>query len=315
MNIVNINELGLTDPIGKQLSLDYRPGNNTNLPRFRIHKEKLILYISNTLINQFFEKGNEILYCPKRVFKTYIMNEIRNKPTLPMLKGSYFETFALGGGAGGNKVLTLPLNLNGSKTKDQQRIDDQIAAFRILKDKYDMIISDDFSNTQISGMKHFEQSNWLDVEVFLTGEADWITPIGNYKEHSFGNTIVDLKLTKDLTSTFGKYAWGNLEFINTQQGTMYNFIFELPFAFWVFDYKPKGPENKLIFVNHDTEHPNQRIATKAKYRISSTKEVINKTITEICHNFINGWKTNPKSELCTGCPILDCKDKNTLNEI
>ena len=315
INTIDVKGLGIVDPMGTELTMDYKPSNNEKKARYRVHKNKLILYISNTLINQFFNRGDEKEYCAKRVFETYMTGNFWMKPTDAMNAGSYFETKCIGGGAGGSKVLTMPPGRGGKISVAQKRIDGQVAQFKMLVDEYGMILSDDGSNIQVKGMKHFQQNEWLDVEVFITGEADFISPIGNYRGKSFDNTIIDLKLTKDLTSTYGPFAWGNLEFINTQQGTMYHLIFDLPFAFWLFDYKPKGPENKLIFVNHDVNHSNPAVANKAKYRLSSTKEVIRKTANEICHNFIKGWEANPKSELCRGCPVVGCKERNIMEEI
>lgn len=315
INTVDVQGLNLVDPLGVPLTGDYQPGNNTSKPRFRVHNNKLILYISNTLINQFFQKGNEKEYCPRRVFESSILNKYRTPPSLAMLKGSYFETKCIGGGAGDSKVDHLPLTLKGKITKDQERIDQQVVVFKMLCEEYGIIISDDKSNIQIKEMKHYAQSNWLDIEVFITGESDIISPINNYKGFSFDNSIIDLKLTGDLTSTWGDFAWSPKEFINTQQLTVYHLLFDMPTFFWVFDYKAKGPEHMLLPVNHDTNHKNPNLANKAKYRISSTHEVIRKTINEIAHNFIEGWVEKPNTTNCDKCPVPHCAKRNMLNEL
>jgi len=315
INTINVKDNNIVDPLGTELTNDYAPGNNSNQPRFRVSGNRLVLYISNTLINQFFEKGNEKNHCPWRIYQEYMIGKWKKPPTNAMNRGSYFETRTLGGGAGGSKVLTLPPGRGGKISVGQQRIDQQVIKFKRLCEEYDITVSDDFSNTQIKEKNIFEQDDWLDIVVFLTGEADLISPIGNYKGRSFDMACIDLKLTADLTSTYGPYAWGNLEFINTQQGTIYHLLFDMPFFYWVFDHKAKGPENKLIYVNHDPNHKDPRLASKAKYRLSSTREVIRKTTTEIAHNFIKGWPTKPDSDLCSGCPVLDCKSRNILNEI
>jgi hypothetical protein len=315
INTVDVQKLGLVDPLGIELTNDYAPGNNSKNPRYRVSGNRLVIYLSNTLINQFFERGTEKEYCPKRVFEEYMVGNWKKEPSKAMNQGSYFETKCIGGGAGGSKVLTLPPGRGGKMSVVHKRIDEQVAKFKMLCDEYGITISDDFSNTQIKEKKLVEQSDWLDVVVFLTGEADIISPIESYKGHSFDMTVIDLKLTGDLTSTFGKYAWGNLHFINTQQGTIYHMLFDMPFFFWVFDHKPKGLENRLIPVNHNINHPNPELASKAKYRLASTREVIRKTTTEVAQNFIKGWPATPTPTLCTGCPVLDCKDRNLLEEI
>ena len=45
ISTVDVEGLGLVDPMGTKLTLDYKPGNNTKTARYRIHKNKLILYI------------------------------------------------------------------------------------------------------------------------------------------------------------------------------------------------------------------------------------------------------------------------------
>ncbi len=315
LNVVDIEELGLKDPLGVPLTNDYAPGNNTSSPRYRVHKNKLILYISNTVINKFFERGEEIKYCPQWVFQETIIGKVKSPPTHAMNKGSYFETKCIGSGAGGSITDTLPLKNNGGITIDQKRIDAQVVQFKILAEKYKIFLSDDYSNVQVKEKKHYQQDTWADVEVFITGEADIISPL-NYRGRDFQMANIDLKMTKDRLSTFGKYAWGNRDFINTQQGTIYWLLFNLPFFFWVFDHATKqAPSNEIIPVNHDVNHPNPALAQKAKWRIKSTHEVIRKTITEVAHNFIKGWPTNPDPDLCYKCPVKDCKDRNLLNEL
>jgi hypothetical protein len=315
VNTIDVVGNNIIDPLGVELTNDYAPGNNSNKPRYRVSGNRLVIYISNTLINQFFDRGTEKNYCPKRVFEEYMVGRWKKAATDAMNKGSYFETKCIGSGAGGSKVLTLPPGRGGKISVGQQRIDGQVAKFKMLCDEYGILIQEDFGNTQVKEKKIFDQTDWLDIVVFLTGEADFISPIDNYRGHKFPMACIDLKLTGDLTSTFGPYSWGNLDFINTQQGTIYHMLFEMPFFFWVFDYKAKGPENKLIPVNHDINHANPQLASKAKYRLSSTREVIRKTTNEVAHNFIKGWPAKPEPKLCSGCPVMNCNERNNLEEI
>ena len=314
INIVDVKALGLVDPLGTPLTADYAPSNNTKMPRYRIHNNKLVLYISNTLINKFFERGESIEKCYREIFETVMTSNYKKPPTQPMIKGSYFETKAIGGGAGGSSVDDLPRIRGGKMSADHKRINEQVVQFKILSEEYGVILSDDSSNVQVKGMKHYPQDHWVDVEVFLTGEADFISPI-EFHGHKFPMAIVDLKLTKDLTSTFGKYSWANKQFINTQQGTIYHLLFDLPFLFWVFDYPAKERSNELLYVNHDVNNENQALANKAKYRLREVHETIRKTISEIAGGFINEWPTNPVAALCKKCPVKDCLDRNLLEEL
>ena len=316
ISAIDVKGLGILDPLGIPLDINYKPSNNTNKPRFRIHNNKMILYISNTLINQFFERGEKKEYCPWAVYRSYMISKDRSDPTAAMLKGSYFETKCIGGGAGGSGVHSLPLLKSGKLSTDNKRIDEQVVQFKVLKDKYGMVLKDDLSNTQVKGMIHYPQDHWVDIEVFATGEADWITPIGNYNGHSFGNSIVDLKLTGNMSSSYGKFAWTPREFINTQQLTHYWHVFGgLPTFFWVFDYPATGMMNEIIPVNHDINHSNAKLAGKAKWRIKTFHELMRLTINEIAFNFQEGWKKNPDPALCKKCPVMGCDKRNLLNEL
>jgi len=68
-------------------------------------------------------------------------------------------------------------------------------------------------------------------------------------------------------------------------------------------------------VNHDVNHPNPKLAAKAKWRIKTFHELIRLTTNEIAFNFREGWKTNPEPNLCAKCPVKDCKDRNIFNEL
>lgn len=320
-NLIEIQNLGYEDPIdNNEHNIEtYSPGNNTGLPRYRVHNEKLYLYISASLIAKFVHLGDIIEYCPKQIYTTVMLQQNRSEPTLPMLRGSYFESQCLGGGAGGKMTDDLPRKKNGIKTVAHNRIDDQITMFKHLYPKMGMVIMEDNQNTQVRAKKEYKEHGLLDAVVYLTGEADWLTP------YMFGGEIydsicVDIKLPGDLTSDFGKYAWGKVfsgqsHFFDFTQATMYWVLFEMKFAYWLFDYKSSGPENKLFFVNHDINDPQEHLAKGAQERIYNFKKSLNNTIAEIITNFRKGWPTEPNPQLCSKCPIEDCISKINNNII
>lgn len=311
--VIDIEGLGYKDPIDADIK-DYSPGNNKNEPRYRIHKNKLVLYISKTLIGEFVQYGDIKKYCPAFIYKVYMTQEIKKPPTDPMLIGSYFETGALGEGAGGLKTVKFPKKgRGGNKSVIHTRVDEQITMFHHLYPKKGMVIMDEGRNVQVKGMKQWINHNYLDLIVFMTGEADWITPYSE-KGISYDLIICDIKMTGDLTSNFGPFQWADKSRIDMTQPVMYHLLFGFPFAFWIFDYKPSVRENDFFFVNLDTNHTDKRLAQAAAWRLRAFKETVRKVINEIVLNFKQGWQPVP-GDYCKKCPIKDCKEKQKINLI
>ena len=75
------------------------------------------IVISQTLIKRL---KSEVV-CPAKIQALYFTDDFEEEPTLPMLKGSYFETMALGHGRDGVQVLDLPRLKAGGQTTDHKR--------------------------------------------------------------------------------------------------------------------------------------------------------------------------------------------------
>jgi hypothetical protein len=316
-NIIDIEELGFNDPVDLDIRI-YEPGNNTNLPKYRIHKQKLYLYVSKSVISKFVSLNEVIDYCPKEIFNTVIYPKYKRKSTSAMSAGTYFEVQCLGKGTNGITDVNYPLLKNGNKSATNKRIDEQVLMFKHLYPQKGMTILNDKSNIQIRGKKKWEMSPYLDVVVLLTGEADWITP---YSENgiSFDSIITDLKYTSDIRSTFGYEKWGHLftnpNLIDYTQATMYHLLFDLPFAYWLFDGKTTGMENKFFFVNLDPNHSDKNLANAAQKRLYDFRESVNKTVNEIVFNFRRNWPAEPTPIRCEKCAVSDCMHKLMINTI
>jgi hypothetical protein len=255
--------------------------------------------------------------------------------------GSYFETLAIGSGARGNKTFDLPrktLNTKqeaanrlavskgnppiyyGEKSINQIRIEAQALEFKKLCAKYQITIAPPY-NTQVLIYKRW------DDDVLLSGELDIFPTLVLGAEPKL--CIIDLKLTADLSSAFGEFAWGDFESMDKIQGVMYQYLVrdidydlnsqmgnenlselvsptiqqiiernDLKFLFWVFDYKKPIDKlgNKFFPVDYDTNAESQ------------LKETIRKTISLLDTYESAGWQRKV-CKTCDKCPI-DCNLKS-----
>ena len=118
--------------------------------------------------------------------------------------------------------------------------------------------------------------------------------------------IVDLKLTRDVTSTFSEYNWGNWPEIDKLQAYMYNYLFErttgknLEFSFLVFDYKPSGRGYRWFHLK-----PTMTDVAELERRIEMTVDKI--------HLFeILGYEPAPHPDECRKCQAT-CSKRYTQN--
>lgn len=299
--------------------------------------------INASLLKKMFFCGNERNHCPRYLKEVMIDKTVQSLPTESMLKGSYFETLCLGSGAGGRKIEDLPRkeltgkqeNANklalskgnpqiyyGEKTIDQVRIDAQATEFKRLCSKHQITVAPPY-NTQVRIYKQFDEEN------MLVGELDIFPTLVMGKEEP-RLAIIDLKLTTDLKSTFGEFAWGDFSSMDKTQGLMYHYLvrsidYELNvkmgneglvdllapviektiadnrilFLFWTFDYKKPIEKlgNKFFPVDWDSNAENE------------LKELIRKCIS-LCDKYDKtGW-VEVGGKHCANCPINDCKLKD-----
>ena len=215
-----------------------------------------------------------------------------------MDKGKYFEWICLGGGAigPGDDVTDLPRTNTGKKTIEQIRIEEQAARFSRLFDPD----SPEFLGFIIID----KQVEIYDPNNNSKGTIDFV--VRDVTDSS--TMIIDLKLTKDATSTRSEYGWGNswseldmLQLIHYRD-LYYVHSRVLPrTALLVFDYSP----DKVIKFGEILI--SEKARRKKDIRIATGWDVID------LYNK-NGWITIPSKYECAACP-LNCPDRNKENVI
>ena len=297
--------------------------------------------ISQSIIRTFLRNGDEIEYCYRRIYLTKITKSLKEKPSMPMLYGKYFETKCLGRSSGYDvhdlprKNLTKkmiaenavrkkenrPL-LQGEKYLDHIRVDDQIVRFNALVNKYKIIITD--SNVQVPILTVWDQ----DPDVLLSAELD-IFPTTIILNNELLAAIIDLKLTADINSTYGDFSYGAPEFLDLIQAKMYHYVVrninkslnpelsglitqtvenlikqnKVQFLLWVFNYKKDTLEDKFIHVAWD------------KNKEAELHQSIRRTIACIENGEKKEWPTNPVYHLCKSCPWFECPDRKNIQSI
>lgn len=278
-----------------------------------------MFYISPSLIKKFFNKGNEVDYCPRRIMDTYINPVEEVKTTLSMESGRFFESLCLGRTRDGEVVDDLNRKKNGTKTIDQVRIEEQALVFKQKSKKYMMIIDDANTQTEIN-LK-------LNDEFTLQGHPD-IFPTPVITKDGLKMACFDLKLTKDIDCEFLPFCWGRPDLMDHTQGIGYIYIIEnislgdnehlseiltpsvirlcnaneFVFRYWVFSYGAKGLTDKFVPITYDAHAKNE------------FKELLRKTMSLIEYNDKTGWKTNPCYKLCNDCPLkATCSDYDVFN--
>ena len=223
-----------------------------------------------------------------------------------MQKGRYFETHCLGKGAYGSQD-DLPRLKNGNKSADHKRIDDAIILFNQIK-RQKMLYLNEYNVQVVLRMK-------LNDEFGLKGNLD-IFPTTFLEEGSSIMALIDLKLTMDITSTWGDFCWGEPQYLDTTQLICYqtlirgicneyndveNYpedIIELAenglvrSFYWVFGYKKEG------FLPLEVEYTSLRVA--------EFKENLRRTMSLVGMYEQQGWPKTP-GKVCHKCPVSDCE--------
>lgn len=179
-------------------------------------------------------------FCPAK-YKAYDLDKLFDRTSESMVRGQYFEYIALGTRNREGNIPELPLLKNGKKSTAQIRIEEQAEKFwEVINQEEIRIISTD----QTLRCWHTLQDGRV---ILVHGTLDIV---GIRKGRP---VILDLKLTQDVTSTFGKFGWGDPDNVDQLQGHLYKFLMkqitgvQYDFCYFVFDYKPK-PEHRIIPV-------------------------------------------------------------------
>ena len=272
------------------------------------------LTLSSSLYGKLYFK-NELRsnLCPKKFWAGYLMGARQESSTDAMIKGTYFETKAIGGGRTGN-VDDLVRLKDGSRSMDQMRIDEQVNMFQMVVQSYGMNID----NVQVHKEMPIEIERFPDIKFKLSVTGDMITPV-NIKGYSYPLIVTDLKLTKDRTSEFSEYCWGKPEYMDFFQIILYSTVFNIPGAYLVFDYKPENRGHIFLPVatmamfpdGKPKDHALQGGYETAKLRAQDLQIGLKNTAYTILKWHAEGYPTEPSYDACDKCPL---NPKNQLKE-
>jgi len=307
-------------------------------------------FLSQSLVKEIIDQwDNPIEVCWKKIYHYFIAKDIKREATLPMMYGNYFESLVLGGNADRGKTNEddIPQKKNGGKKIDQIRVETQAErAKKIIRDQN--IIIDPGVNTQVPLARKLDPKS----NVVLTSVIDMFPTILNIK--GTDNVVgIDLKLTADVNSTFGKYCWGNPDYLDYIQAdtylyqirnldltlsrelfpkyeaevgyktiinpTLINLINKdlITFIYWIFGYKK--PEEQLHeqvkMIRRHYREPGVLDNRRQRENLIRYKRAFN----QINHAKELKYPTNPKYDLCKDCSCRadkqgDCKLYNNIYE-
>lgn len=191
-------------------------------------------YLSNSEMSDW-ESG----MCPQVWKAKHIDKTIDFTPTEAMLYGSYFETLAIGLSVGGK--ITQPTDKMAKSEYNNRVIAQAKDCRRYLKTMGGKAVSyQEYIYTTISDND--------DQVIHICGGLDILYGFpGTDRE----NIIIDLKLTGDNDSDFGKFQFGNPEKINPTQAIHYKLLHkakygtEAQFEWWVYDKSPSMNQKRI----------------------------------------------------------------------
>ncbi len=252
-------------------------------------------------------------YCPKRLYETYLTGNYNNPPSLSMEKGLYFESLALGKGRSGS-LFDLPRLINGNKSIDQQRIDNQAHMFSMVADMYKMSIIKDgkLCNVQVPASMELQIKEYPDVKLKLTGGLDIVSPIDVPKtDYKYDMAVIDLKLTMSRFNEHGKYCWGVPQYLDLTQGVLYSTITGLPFFYLLFDYKEKTGNGHILipvatmamFPNGLQDPKDEQYYNSAKQRLVDLRVNVKTAVEQVMMIDSQGYPERPSYSNCERCPL------------
>ncbi len=294
------------------------------------------LVITQSLIKELFHNGNELpdhKICFRKIYVKYILG-IRTGGGITQSKGLLFEDLACDTN---NNNVSLPRNSRtGRKLTDELRIEQQAQIFKEWKRSVSGTVNE--TNSQIVIYKEWGP----DRSILLKGTLDIFPFI-----HADANTgemivsILDLKFTQDIHSTYGKFCWGEPERMDHLQAVYYsNLVRDI-------DYNLNdklNPDNILRELTEPIKHILDTGQCKFKYYVADSKpecnsnvfpyiikpddfaemnESIRKTVFLLRDANENEWPANPNSITCLGnakegvfeCPFINCSQKLKEREI
>ncbi len=217
-----------------------------------------------------------------------------------MQYGNYFESRCLGHGREGFKT-EAPLLKNGKVPVAVERIDAQVHSFSMVA--VNMGISTEFVQVKKS-IKIDMGSRFKDMNLILEGVADIITPV-HIKGFNYDLAGIDLKLAGDRDNTHGEYCWGSPQYLDPVQLVLYSYLFNIPFAYLIFDYKAQDMGYSFIPVATKAMEADlsEEFRLLARQREAGLIAVVKNTIETITMWDSEGYPVTANSENCKKCPL------------
>jgi hypothetical protein len=224
--------------------------------------------------------------CPYKWYHNWVHKAIPREGTDAMDYGRYFETLVIGGSAHDEGLHELPLLKNGKKSAINIRIDEQAGyAISMLQDPECPDYMDlEMYETQV------ELSN---KDMNIRGIADITGRLLDGR-----HALIDLKLTADVSSTYGAYSWGEPENMDFFQQVLYGYLYEQIYGvkpvnlLMVFDHSP-NLGRKVIEIEVEDYSYDQMFD-----RIESFEEAL-------LYYEENGFTKAPSKKECEDCPFVD----------
>lgn len=232
--------------------------------------------------------------CPYRWKSQWLDGLIPFTSNEDMDKGSYFEWLFIGAGAiTGKEITDLPRLQTGAKSTDQIRIEAQAErAKRLFNPEDPEYLGFKMGRVQLR-YNIGNQVGTIDIEAFDQEGTPW---------------VIDVKLTKDLTSDRSKYGWGNdWASLDLLQQIHYESLYEKhegvkpKMGLLVFDYSPAKRISFGELVISDAKKAEKELRFKA------AEEAVN-LYTK------NGWVKIPNLKECDNCPLV-CSERTHKSPI
>lgn len=281
--------------------------NDRSKPRVNTVQGKISsLNVSASLIRYLLYNGEPNEVCPRRYYHTQIKRDIKERETLPMLYGKYFESKCIGVSSDKTATLDLPRHkTTGKKLSDHIRIDYAVDRFKYVCQKLQIVPE------QIQQYNSFlmeEMSVVMGIDVIVEGTIDFQSKIIT-DSYEYPVATVDLKLTKDRDNCFPPFCWGCPERMDMTQPMMYYVLFGKPFVYLVFDYRKDNPWYKDIPIITDIDANDDIHRVIAKRRMDELRQNIRWVVATTLEWEALEWPCEPSSTICRNCPIIDCKER------
>lgn len=246
-----------------------------------------MIELSQTLIKHLLD-GRQ---CPHKAMAMYIKKTHRNESSVAQMRGQYFEYLTLGNpDYYGKMIKDLPRNADYSKTTDQVNIEKLARRF-----KEEVIPLYDI---HIIGKNYELSHQWTD-DIKLTTRLDFIGTM-KYNDEDI-HFLGDLKLTANMKSTYGDYAWGMPHLMDHTQALFYYLVFSREYK----SLDEPMPDPKFIYFIFDYKHQDFTLlhVKPDSIRMMEIRESIRLAAEKIEQYTLTGYPYLPTYDNCKSCPL------------